>query len=387
MPISREEFGERLVNTRRRMEKGDLNALIAYSNCKLPGNVQYLSNYAPMAAGYQSIGAFDTVIWGDTTCVVQMEGEPVLLTNCPWIAPQIKDITTLTDIRVTFDYAKLISEVLPNTEMKIGIDGWGMFPAPVYERLTTLLPKATFRECMILEELRMVKSPPEIALMRKASKLVVEGVNAGIRAIKRGVTELQVTRAIESTMERGNPVYGGYDNQTAALSLVGSGVRTSIGGVAPLPTNKKIKKGDLVVMDVCAEYEGYAGDISRGKVLGKPSKEQRDLFEAVMQVQQACLKTIRPGARSKDLQDTANRVGRELGYGEYVVPLVTHGMGLEIHERPDAGVEETVLAPNMVISCEPAICTPKLGLRIEDTVRVTDTGYEILTKCQKTLEL
>jgi Xaa-Pro aminopeptidase len=62
-------------------------------------------------------------------------------------------------------------------------------------------------------------------------------------------------------------------------------------------------------------------------------------------------------------------------------------MGLEIHERPDAGVEETVLAPNMVISCEPAICTPKLGLRIEDTVRVTDTGYEILTKCQKTLEL
>jgi Xaa-Pro aminopeptidase len=62
-------------------------------------------------------------------------------------------------------------------------------------------------------------------------------------------------------------------------------------------------------------------------------------------------------------------------------------MGLEIHERPDAGVDETVLAPNMVISCEPAICTPKLGLRIEDTVRVTATGYEILTKCEKTLEL
>lgn len=388
MPIPKEEFRQRLFNTRERMKKDGLSALIAYSNCKLPGNVQYLSNYASMAAGYQSIGGFDTVIWGDTVCVVQLEGEPVLLTSCgPFILNQVKDITTLTDVRVTLDYAKVISEVLSNTEMEVGIDGWGMFPAPVYERLRALMPKARFRGSMILEELRMVKSPAEIALMRKASKLVVEGVKAGIRKIKRGATELDVARAIESTMERGNPVYGGYENQTAALSIVGSGVRTSLGGVAPLPTNRKIRQGDLVVMDVCSEYEGYAGDISRGKVLGKPSKEQRDLFDAVMQVQQACLKTIRPGARSRDLQDTANRVGRELGYGDYVVPSVTHGMGLEIHERPDSGVEETVLVPDMVISCEPAICTSKLGLRIEDTVHVTDNGHEILTKYEKTLEL
>jgi len=387
MPIPKEDFGERIANTRKRMEKDGLNALVAYSNCKLPGNVQYLSNYAPMAAGYQSIGGFETVIWGDTICVVQMEGEPVLLNNCPWIAPQIKDVTTLTDIRVTFDYAKVISEILSSKEMRIGIDGWGMFPAPVYERLKSLLPKASFQGSMILEELRMIKSPAEIALMRNSAKLVVEGVKAGIRAIKQGATELDITRAIESTMERGNPVYGGYENQTAALSLVGSGVRTSIGGVAPLPTMKKIKKGDLVVMDICSEYEGYAGDISRGKVLGKSSKEQRDLFEAVMQIQKACLNKIKPGVKHKELQDTANRVGRELGYGEYVVPLVSHGIGLEIHERPDSGVEETVIVPNMVMSCEPAVATPKLGLRIEDTVLVTETGHEILTKYEKTLEL
>jgi len=388
MLIPKEEFCERLVNIRKRMKKDGLDALIVYSNARLPGNVQYLSDFAPTAAGYQSIGGFDTVIWGDIIVVVQMEGEPVMLSKCPWIAEGIKDITTLTDIRVTFDYAKVISEVLPNTEMKIGIDAWGIFPAPVYERLKILLPKATYEGSMILEELRMVKSPAELVLMRKAGKLVVEGIKAGVQAIKPGATELDVTFAAETAMRRGNPVYSGYENQIAGASLVGSGFRTAIGAVTPLPTKKKIKKGELVVMDICAEYAGYAGDMSRGKVLGKPSKEQRDFFEAIMQVFEACVKIIKPGTKSREIQDTANRVAGELGYGEYVCRgLATHGIGLEIHERPDSGVEETVLVPNMVISCEPAICTPKFGLRIEDTLRVTDTGHENFTKYEHTLEV
>jgi Xaa-Pro aminopeptidase len=385
--ISEKEFEQRLVNAKRKMEEQGLGALIVYSNCKLPGNVQYLSNYAPIDAGYQSVGGFKTIIWGDVVCVVEMEKEPVLLTNCPWMASQVREVSSLTDIRVTFDYAGGISETLSHEQKKIGIDGWQIFPAPIHERLRKMRPNATFEESMILEELRMVKSSAELALLKKASKLTVEGMKAGIRAIKQGATELDVALACETVMERGNPERAGNTDRLAGNSLIGSGRRTSIGGVAPIPTRKKIRKGDLVVMDITGEYAGYAGDISRGKVLGRPSKEQVDLFESVMQLQNACLKAIRPGVKHRELQDVANRVGRELGYGQYVVPLVSHGIGLEIHERPDSGLEETPIMPDMVMSCEPAICTPALGLRIEDTVRVTEAGYEILTKCEKTLEL
>jgi Xaa-Pro dipeptidase len=168
-------------------------------------------------------------------------------------------------------------------------------------------------------------------------------------------------------------------------NILSFGVRTTLGG--PYPSGAKLRKGDMVMMDVCNEYDGYAGDITRMKVFGTPTREQREIYDVNLQMDEKAINAIRPGARAREMWDAIVKVAREAGYEKYIRPCVSHGIGLDVHEKPDIGVDETRLVPNMVLTCEPAICGRNLGTSIEDMVLVTETGRELLTKYEKSLQL
>jgi Xaa-Pro aminopeptidase len=121
--------------------------------------------------------------------------------------------------------------------------------------------------------------------------------------------------------------------------------------------------------------------------LGRPTTEARRVYEAVREAQQAALDAVRPGTTVGEVDKAARKLLYKLNLDRFFTHSTGHGVGLEIHEAPRiaAGQEET-LRPGMVITIEPGVYVPgKCGVRIEDTVVVTDSGYEILTPCPKDL--
>ena len=141
-------------------------------------------------------------------------------------------------------------------------------------------------------------------------------------------------------------------------------------------------------MDLNNEYDGYCSDMTRTKAFGaRATSKQKDVYAVNLEMFKKAVEAIRPGAKARAIWDAAAKVAEEAGYGQYIRPCISHSMGLDIHEIPDVGVDETQLAPNMVISCEPSLCVKDLGAGVEDTVLVTEGGHELLTKLSKDLEL
>jgi Xaa-Pro aminopeptidase len=121
--------------------------------------------------------------------------------------------------------------------------------------------------------------------------------------------------------------------------------------------------------------------------VGRPSAEARRVYEAVREAQQAALEAVRPGKTVGEVDAAARKLLHKRGLGKYFTHSTGHGLGLEIHEAPRVAAGQTeILRPGMVITVEPGVYLPgKFGVRIEDTVVVTETGCDILTKCPKEL--
>jgi Xaa-Pro aminopeptidase len=146
-------------------------------------------------------------------------------------------------------------------------------------------------------------------------------------------------------------------------------------------SERVLAKGDLLLMDVGAEYRRYSADISRTfPVGGRFSKEQRKVYELVYQAQEAALAVAKPGVAFAELDKTARKVIADAGYGPYFIHATSHFLGLDVHDDGDIS---TVLRPGMVFTIEPGIYLPdkQIGVRIEDDVLVTATGVEILSRC------
>ncbi len=232
----------------------------------------------------------------------------------------------------------------------------------------------------LLWELRKVKSEKEIELMRKAGDLTSLGMKAAYETIRPGVKEVEVAAEIEYAMRR----HGGWG--TAFESSVASGARSAFphGGC----TDRKIAKGDLVVVDIGATYHHYCSDMTRTVVAGKPSEKQKKLYEIVKKAQFGAFNAMKPKAKAKEIDTVARNVITKAGYGEYFVHGLGHGVGLEVHEPPTLNSEsKDVLTVGNVVSNEPGIYLIGYGgIRIEDSVLIQKQGGENLTKGPFTLE-
>src|SRR5262245_26780042 len=223
--------------------------------------------------------------------------------------------------------------------------------------------------------LRQVKSATEIGLLEKAIQITLKGQQAAARNIAAGVMEYEVEAALEYEFRRNGAERPGFP------SIVGSGPYSTI--LHYDKSERRMQAGDVVVVDVGAEYAGYSADVTRTyPVSGKFSPRQREIYQIVLSAQKEAIAKIKPGARISDLHQAAMGYIRSKGYEKYFIHGTSHHIGLEVH---DVGDTARPLEPNMVITVEPGIYIPEeqIGIRIEDDVLVTPTGYRVLSAFPK----
>jgi Xaa-Pro dipeptidase len=230
-----------------------------------------------------------------------------------------------------------------------------------------------------IRELRKVKDAEEIEYMRKAAELTSEGMRVARETVAAGIREYEVAAEIEYTMRKQGC------SGTAFETIVASGVSSAFphGGCS----DRKIRKGDLVVVDVGATYGFYRSDMTRTFVAGKPSEKQKKLYQVVKAAQDKAFEAVKPNIKAAAVDAVARKVIADAGYGEYFVHSLGHGVGLDIHEPPTLSPDsKDVLAAGNVVTVEPGIYLVGYGgVRIEDTVLVQKKGAEKLTKGPYTL--
>jgi len=231
----------------------------------------------------------------------------------------------------------------------------------------------------VLSAMRLVKDADEMRRMRMAAEISAKGHVAAMRVARPGAWEYQLEGAAEGTFRSLGA------ERLAYPSIVGTGINATT--LHYDRSRSQLQAGELVVMDMGAEYGFYAADITRTiPVSGKFSPRQRQIYDLVLATQQAALDSIHPGITLGRLGQIAREYMKDHSgdlcapgtCDRYFIHGLSHWLGMDVH---DVGSYGTPLAPNMVFTVEPGIYIPeeKLGVRIEDDVVVTATGYELLS--------
>jgi Xaa-Pro aminopeptidase len=231
----------------------------------------------------------------------------------------------------------------------------------------------------VLRELRMVKDPAEIELLRRAAHAadrVVADIAAG-RLV--GRTERDVSREVRERLV-------GAGHEAASFAIVGSGPN----GASPHHEagDRVIRKGDPIVLDIGGTLGGYGSDITRmlwvtgGDAAAGPTPEFLEVFQLVRRAHAAATAAVRPGAGCGALDEVARRVIRDGGYGDAFIHRLGHGIGLEAHEEPYLVAGNALkLRAGHAFSIEPGIYLDgRFGVRIEDIVVCTDDGPDVLNE-------
>jgi Xaa-Pro aminopeptidase len=250
-----------------------------------------------------------------------------------------------------------------------------------WQSLKELLPLgATLKPAgALLEQRRMIKSAGEIERIRKSVQTNSAAYAAAINKVRPGLSEEMLAAEIEYQMRRRGA------EKPAFETIVASGARTALPHAQP--TAQRFGDHDLVLIDMGATQEGYASDMTRMVFLGKPGAEARKMYDAVLEAQLAAIDAVRDGVAADRVDAAARRVLKAKGLEKAFVHSTGHGLGLEIHEPPRLGKKDkTRLQSGMVITIEPGVYLEGVGgVRIEDTVLVTEKGCEILTPTTKEL--
>jgi Xaa-Pro aminopeptidase len=236
----------------------------------------------------------------------------------------------------------------------------------------------------VIETLRMIKSPGEIAFLKKAINLSLDAHLEAMKMMRPGLYEYQVAAQMLEVHAMGGSEAEGY------APIVGAGPNSTVLHYDKLA--RKIADGDIVVMDVGAQFSGYSSDITRTlPANGKFTSRQREIYEIVLGAQKAVFAALKPGmnyCKSGDKSlykisyDYINSHGKDLHgkrLGQYYIHGLGHHIGLDVH---DPGDYCKPLVPGQVVTVEPGIYIPEenLGVRIEDDLLITDTGFEFLSE-------
>lgn len=243
-----------------------------------------------------------------------------------------------------------------------------------YEELQTLavwLPLKNF-----FKEQRMQKDRFEIDFLRQAAKLGALGYDFILSQLKEGIQELELALELEIFWKRNGGQGLAFD------SIIAFGANSSMPHYRA--GESVLRRGDLVLIDIGVLYQNYHSDMTRVVFFGDVGPEMQKVYQVVQQAQQAAIALCRPGTLIKDLDHCARHLIDAAGFEGRFTHSLGHGVGLEIHEFPPLSQKspyaDCALKPGMVITIEPGIYLPgKGGVRLEDTVVITENGHENLT--------
>ena len=373
------------------MRRDGLDAVIA--TCA--ENVTYLSGFWAMSQWVRRGPQAYVLFAGDSgePCIVVNSG---LLDLVPDQKPWITDIRRYgyfqidTDASARLDDADQLQHRLFNgkaykdsvdalvSAMKeqgivrgtVGIDEMGITPQCM-DQLQAALPDVKFlRRFSLFERVRSIKTAEEVNVLRHAARVTEGAIDAALSIAKEGVTEREMLRKFNAYLAENDaaPVVGciGFGNRSAMINVQ--------------PSDRKLKKGDLIRFDVGGRYRHYRSDMSRGAALGDPGEKIRKYYAAVEKGVLRAYDIIKPGLKVADLfKEVVATVQRE-GIPHFARSHVGHGIGVDGYDPPNIAESSVdVLEEDMVICVEtPYYELGFAGLQVEDMVRVTRDGAESL---------
>ena len=373
------------------MQRDGLDAVIA--TC--PENVTYLSGFWAMSQWVRR-GPQAYVLLpkdGGEPCLIANSG---LLDLVPDQDPWVKDIRRYgyfqidVDSSVELDAADKLQRQLFESEAykgpvealvqamkekglthgKIGLDEMGITPQYM-DQLVSLMPEAKFiRSFSLFERVRSVKTAGEINLLRHAARITERSIDAALAIAKEGVTEREMLRALNSCLAEndGAPVVGciGFGNRSAMINVQ--------------PSDRQLKRGDLIRFDVGGRYRHYRSDMSRGAALGEPDPKIAKYYRAVELGVLRAYDIVKPGLKVADLFKEVVETVRREGIPHFRRSHVGHGIGVDGYDPPNISeATNEVFEENMVVCVEtPYYELGFAGLQVEDMLRVTSDGVESL---------
>ena len=218
---------------------------------------------------------------------------------------------------------------------------------------------------------RIIKDQKEIPILKKASKIIDEMFEICSKKMKVGQKESELQTILMTYAMEQQMFDTGYKSTLNPLIIAG-------GPNGALPhaqvTQRKFKKGYLVVTDLTLRYKGYVSDATRTFAMGKISSQANEAYEIVKESQKLGLKSVKPNVDCKDIDSACRNYIEEKNYGPYFIHSTGHGIGLEVHELPNVSYKsDTKLKENMAITVEPGIyIEDKFGIRIEDSLIVKE---------------
>lgn len=277
-------------------------------------------------------------------------------------------------------FHKIYTELTPQPE-----SGEDCFQEKEVAALRSLAPRVEMADLRpLVMGMRAVKSPGELALIRKAVAASVAAQRAAMDAVHPGVWEYQIAALIKYEFEKRGCEWPSYP------PIVGSGFYSTV--LHYDADSKQMQDGDVVVIDAAGSYSGYASDITRTlPVNGHFTPRQREIYEVVFGAQAAAIAAAKPGvylthSHKNSLYDIAYNYINTHGFdahhhrlGQYFIHGLGHSVGLNVHDHADYNLP---LRPGMVITIEPGVYIPdeKIGVRIEDMLLITQSGAEVLTR-------
>lgn len=283
---------------------------------------------------------------------------------------------------------KKVSEQLPELCQKLGVrvlmtesERLTVAQLNSYRKLLKGITLTSVGADKLIDKLRMVKSEEEKNSVIKAQRIAEKAYEHILGFIREGVTEREIALELDFFMLRNGAEAISFE--TIAVSGANSSKPHGV------PTDKKICRGDFITMDYGAVVNGYHSDMTRTVAVGEVSDEQVRVYETVLGAQLRSLETLREGVKCSDADRAAREYINEKGYGEYFRHSTGHGVGLEIHEKPNLSPKsDFILQSGNIVTIEPGIYIPgKFGVRIEDLAIITKFGCENLTKIPKKLAI
>ena len=321
-------------------------------------NMQYLS-------GYDGEGAL--LITPDET---------VLLTDSRYLEQAGKQVPELPLIHAESKYYDELARTIGERGLKrIGYAAWR-----TTDYVLRRLSKIPETEWILFEDpvtdLRAVKDADELAALREAIRLAEQALAHLRNTTEARMNEVDVAATLSAKLRE-------LGSQRVAFGpTVASGPNAALPHYRPSLNPRSLDGGDFLLIDFGAVVDGYVSDITRTFVVGEATEKQREIYGIVLESLQAGIDAIRASIPGDIPHEAAKRVITESPYAEYVfLSPLGHGVGLEVHELPKMGLNVgEILEPGMVVTVEPGIYVPGYGgVRIEDTVLVTETGCEVLT--------
>jgi len=312
---------------------------------------------------------------GSGFLLVPLDGRPKLYTYpIDYELAQIyacKEVD-LEKLRMSSTIETIVEELPDAIKSRMGFD---VMDAQDYLKIIGLLESESLKPASdLIWKLRMTKDSGEVERIRKASEIASRCMELASDILEDGVMESEVKAEILEEMLKLGAEKAAFD------LIIASGPRSSIPHGAP--GDRAVKRGDVVVVDLGAVYDGYCSDMTRTYYIGSdPPEEVEKIYDVVLDVKSFTQDSIKPWTLSSSLYESAYSRFAKRGYEKYVIHGLGHGVGIEVHEPPrlsQAGKE--LLSEGMTITIEPGIYIPKkFGVRIEDTVLIEKDGVKVLT--------